>query len=108
MITDRDISKLGTIFATKEDLKNFVTKDDAEKFATKETLADVRVELGELRERVDVMDGKIDTILVKMDTFVGTAYELREDSAAGAQILYRHETNIRALADGTGITLPEE
>jgi len=38
MITDADINKLKTVFATKEDLKGFATKDDLKRFATKEDL----------------------------------------------------------------------
>jgi len=38
MITDEDIKKLKTIFATKDDLKRFATKDDLKRFATKDDL----------------------------------------------------------------------
>jgi len=37
-ITDTDIKKLKTIFATKDDLKGFATKDDLKRFATKDDL----------------------------------------------------------------------
>jgi len=40
MLTNRDITKLKTIFATKEDLKRFATKKDLKRFATKEDLKD--------------------------------------------------------------------
>jgi L-lactate utilization protein LutB len=38
MITDNDIKKLKTIFATKDNLKRFATKDDLKRFATKDDL----------------------------------------------------------------------
>jgi len=38
MITDQDIKKMKSIFATKEDLKRFAAKDDLKGFATKEDL----------------------------------------------------------------------
>lgn len=42
MITDKDVTKLKKVFATKKDLeklkKDFLTKDDAKSFATKEDL----------------------------------------------------------------------
>lgn len=38
MITDSDIEKLKTVFATKEDLKDFATKADLKEFATKKDL----------------------------------------------------------------------
>jgi len=46
MITNKDIEKLKTVFATKEDLKRFATKEDLDirlaKYATKEDL-DIRL-----------------------------------------------------------------
>jgi len=38
MISDNDIKKLKSVFATKNDLKNFATKDDLKNFATKDDL----------------------------------------------------------------------
>ncbi len=38
MVTDHDIRKLKTIFATKEDLNRFATKEDLERFAMKEDI----------------------------------------------------------------------
>lgn len=38
MITDKDIQKLKSVFATKDDLGKFATKDDLKKFATKDDL----------------------------------------------------------------------
>ncbi len=38
MITDADIVKLKSIFATKEDLKGFAAKKDLNRFATKDDL----------------------------------------------------------------------
>jgi hypothetical protein len=38
MMSDKDIKKLKTIFATKDDLKRFATKEDLKRFATKDDL----------------------------------------------------------------------
>lgn len=38
VITDKDIQKLKSVFATKDDLKNFSTKNESKKFATKNDL----------------------------------------------------------------------
>ena len=68
MITDKDIQKLKTVFATKEDLnsfstkddlKNFATKDDLKNFATKDDLEKLEIRTGE--SFIDVKD-KIDNL----------------------------------------------
>ncbi len=69
MITDRDIKKMKTIFATKDDLKGFTTKDDLKRFATKDDLKqyatkkDFRAMEGRIinkfNEVVDYFDDKI-------------------------------------------------
>ena len=38
MITDKDVTKLKKVFATKDDLKQFAKKDDLKNFATKDDL----------------------------------------------------------------------
>ena len=38
MITDKDITKLKSVFATKDDFKSFAKKEDLNRFATKEDL----------------------------------------------------------------------
>ncbi|MEO6536297.1 MAG: hypothetical protein ABIT47_01280 [Candidatus Paceibacterota bacterium] len=88
MITDQDITKLKTVFATKEDL------------------ADLAIEVGELK---DSMDEKFTHLDVKLDRFLGRIDRLDLENAAGAVAQYRHERHINALADHVGLTLlPEE
>lgn len=93
MITDKDVEKLKKTFATREDF------------------ADLRIEVGDLKDEVNELRVKMyegfDSLHTKMDRFLGKVEGIELDSQAGAQILYRHSIQIRALADGTGITLPE-
>lgn len=107
MITDADITKLKRVFLTKEEALNLATKNDLKAYATKEDLADLRVEVGELKERVDIMDTKLDAIMVTMDAVVGGINDFREDNAAGSVMLCRHERHITHIARETGVTLPE-
>ncbi len=94
MISDQDITKLKTVFATKEDL------------------ADLRLEVGDMKdymeERFTHLDVKLDHLLVTVDDFVGSVRSVQEDNAAGSVAQYRHDRQILALADHVGFTLPEE
>lgn len=122
MITDQDITKLAQVFATKADLLNFATKDDLANFATKDDLrllkdevGDLRVDVGDLREdivelrtEVGVLAHRIDTVDVKMDKFVGAVDILESENKSGANTMYRHRLQIRALANGTGVSIPDE
>ena len=65
MITDRDIEKLKTVFATKEDLKQFATKDDLKRFATKEDLNRFVTKL-ELREELKEWSNEIISTIEKV------------------------------------------
>src|SRR3989344_3244247 len=103
MITNTDITKLKEVFATKKDLERFATKKDLERFATKEELADVKVELGEVHDKVDVLTEKFSTFEVKLDRIVEGLEEERLENAAGATILNRHSRQIEALARGTKV-----
>jgi len=66
MITDADIKKLKTVFATKDDLKAFATKDDLKAYATKNDLIDFKDailhEIQNLRDDITVTTGYRDTI----------------------------------------------
>ncbi|OIP84076.1 hypothetical protein AUK04_02760 [Candidatus Roizmanbacteria bacterium CG2_30_33_16] len=70
MITDKDITKLKTVFATKEDLKEFATKEDLKRFATKEDLGEMRKDYTETFHTVIEMIGdvseKLDAVLVEV------------------------------------------
>lgn len=74
MITDDDIKKLKTFFASKDDLKKFATKDDLKKFATKEDLSGfaTKYDLESLKqELLEHYDAKADRILEVLDSFAG-------------------------------------
>jgi hypothetical protein len=96
MITDQDITKLKTVFATKDDLEHlstvYATKEDLERFATKEDLKNLATkkdleqyatkdELDELR--IDMNDGfyvlneKMDGLISAVD-FIAGKYRERE------------------------------
>lgn len=79
-MTDHDIlrlvSKLGEIFATKEDLKNFATKDDIENVredivGVKENLTGVKEDLRKLEikleTKIDNLDKKFEVLLTYID-----------------------------------------
>ena len=90
MISDQDITKLKTVFAIKEEFRGL-----------KEEVADLRLEVGEVND-------KLDHLLTNVDNFTGIVYALREDNAAGSVAQYRHDRHIQALAGHVGFTLPEE
>jgi hypothetical protein len=90
MITDQDITKLKTVFATKKEFQGL-----------KEEVADLRLEVGEVKDSVE-------GIHIKLDRFLGRIDTLDLENAAGSVAQYRHERHIQALADHVGFTLPEE
>ena len=98
MITDQDVEKLKGVFVTKEDAKAFAMKD---------TLADLRLEVGELHDKFDVMSDKMDYLVTGMDTLTGKYQDSPDEHHAGAEILARHDRQINALATATGVILPE-
>lgn len=82
MISDRDITRLKEVFATKEDL------------------GDLRVEVGELHD-------KIDTMQETLYAFVGRVSDVEMDNRAGAAYLFRHDRQIQLLAKEMGVSLPD-
>lgn len=64
MITDKDIQKLKTVFATKDDLKNFATKDDLEKLdiRTGEGFVAVKNQFDNLEHRFDNLENRFDNL----------------------------------------------
>jgi predicted nuclease with TOPRIM domain len=78
MITDNDVNKLKTIFATKDDLKAFATKDDLKAFATKDDLKTshekvmdkldvIAKELQDFRDEQTLHQGQHDEINERLD-----------------------------------------
>jgi len=128
MITNADITKLKGVFATKDDLKRFATKDDLKRFATKddlkrfatkddlkrfatksdlnEAIADVRIEIGEVRDQNESIAAAVGRIENAIDKLSGNIEDLRTENSAGAVHLARHDRQIATLARGTGIKIP--
>lgn len=71
-MTDLDIlklvSKLGEIFATKEDLKNFATKDDI--LAIKEDITSVKDDVIGIKAGVRKLETKIDNLDKKFEVLL--------------------------------------
>ncbi len=115
MITDNDIKKLKTIFATKDDLKaldhkldtKFATKDDLKAFATKDDL-DLKV-VGlvhsvELDQKLEAMESRLDKkynkVMNVMDKVVGELQNIRDNMTmmqGHKDQLEDHEDRITAL-----------
>jgi hypothetical protein len=95
MITDQDITLLKATFATKEQHEALAIKVDG----IQETVGDLKVEVGEINE-------KVDDSLVKLDFIIGTLRTLEQENGAGAAHLERHDRQLTALATSAGITLP--
>jgi hypothetical protein len=71
MITDQDVEKLKETFATKEDLANFATKEDlanlSNVFATKNEFQELKEDVHDLKENMQVVVTNVDKILKKLD-----------------------------------------
>lgn len=99
IITDNDIKKLRTVFATKDDLKQveekMATKDNLKQFGTKNDLKqyatrdDLRQEIARVREEneqahADLQDNlntKFDYVLEKLDAVLGEVKAMREEQS---------------------------
>ncbi len=88
MITNADITKLKGVFATKEEL------------------ADVKVELGEIHDKLDTVAGTAARIENTLDGIAGAIHRLDIENGAGAVHLARHDRQIATLAQHTKIKLP--
>ena len=108
MITDNDITKLKTVFATKDDLKKFALKEDLKGFALKEDFADLKLEVGEINDKIDLIAGELHEMHVKYDRTIGGLDEQRIENGVQAIVMHRHERQIQALASGTGVKIPED
>jgi chromosome segregation ATPase len=114
MILDQDIEKLKKAFATKEDLKIYATKEDLKTYATQDSLNrleqkvdGIQEELGDLKIEVGELHDKIDSIDNKIDGLAGLIHASLEEHGAGAVHLARHDRQIKALAQGAGMLLPD-
>ncbi len=106
MITDTDITKLKTVFATKEDLKQM-----REIFATKEELQELRIDMNDgfhvLNEKMDGVLGRVDEVFNAVDFIAGKYREREQEDAVGAAVQARHGRQIDAIAEYIEFELPE-
>lgn len=86
-ITNQDVKKLKTIFATKDDLKNFATKSD------------LRISIDNLRDEIyEVMDMKLTTfrndIFNKLDEVIVEIRDNREEITVLAHQVRRNSKRL--------------
>mgnify|MGYP001567029806 CR=1 FL=1 len=132
MITDQDITKLKTIFATKQEFKELNKKVDKidSTMATKKELKGVKNDiLDEMNEKfdrmllvmatkqelnelkVDVRETKsmVEGIVTSLDNFIiGPFKDMKEDYSAVSVQLDRHDGWIKTLAGKAGVKLAVE
>ncbi|MBU6321592.1 hypothetical protein KGO04_03600 [Patescibacteria group bacterium] len=96
MITNEDVTKLKEVFATKRESDDLKTTVDG----LVEKVGDLSTEVAELTEKVDAVD-------VKLDKITGMLQDHRQEDAAGAAHLARHDRQIAALAAHTGALIPD-
>ena len=126
MLDNKDINKLKSVLLTKEDAKNLATKKDLEKmaadnlkifatkkdlddmtarnlkiFATKKDVAEVRSDIGDIKELVQ-------GLLVATDAIAKSIGELKMEYAAISTQLTRHERWIKQIAEKVGLNLVME
>ena len=98
-ITDTDIKKLKTIFATKDDLKRFATKDDLKNYPTKD---DLRFALAHQKDEIlDTMTQLLtqfkSDILNTISSFAKEIQENREERVVLASQVSRNTKRIEVL-----------
>lgn len=98
MITDEDIEKLNTKFATKDELRNEI---DGLRTEMKQEFTEVRSELIDLRSMFRGM-------MVTLDGLVKSMQELRGEYAAISTILTRHERWHHQVEDHLQIQLSRD
>ena len=80
-----------------------LNKDDKtwmlENFATRGELHLLKTEM---QERLESVESKVDTALIKLDGFTGKIADLDQENKMGAITLRRHGSNIEELAKAAG------
>jgi septal ring factor EnvC (AmiA/AmiB activator) len=97
MITNQDIKKLTTVFATKEDLSR-----------VEMSLVSTQGEVGEIKKEVREIKKTTNQILNAVDGLVGTIQDLRVEDAATSGKFARHEKWIKEIAKKTKTKLVVE
>ena len=103
MISDADVIKLKTVFATKDDIKPLST--ELSRVHLDVTI--LRNGMSETKKAYSRMEIKVDDVLNKLDKFVGNIAGLEQENKMGARTLHRHDVQIHELATATGTTISE-
>ncbi|OGZ43329.1 MAG: hypothetical protein A2719_05415 [Candidatus Ryanbacteria bacterium RIFCSPHIGHO2_01_FULL_45_22] len=102
MITDQDIEKLQSVFATKTDLSVFATKDDI-----KAELVPLHQKIDDLQQEVDGLRESIQMLSVSIDKLVKSVEDLKQEYSLVVHQLDKHEKWIRQIAEKAGVLLLE-
>ena len=96
-ITNQDITKLKTIFATKDDLKRFATKDDLKNsltnFVTKDDLSNA---FNAFREEIG---SKLNSIIETLSDVMKELQDNRDERTIITHKVSDHEDRIQNLED---------
>ena len=101
MLTDKDIKKLTSVFATKKDLVQFATKKDLGLFATKQDIQELREEISGLRETVQ-------GLVTAIDKLAGVVDDLRVEYVMIKNQLAKHDRWIKEIAKKAGVKLDDK
>ncbi len=110
MLTDGDIKKLKTVFATKQELKN-LTKTFATKKELKEEIGslkiDLQLQINELQSDVKEIKDTTHQILTTVEGLTKPINKLETEYYAVSAQLDRHETWIKKSAPKIGVAFAE-
>jgi hypothetical protein len=108
-LTNKDIEKLKTIFATKEDLFGFATKEDLARFATKEDLSRfatkedlarfvTKAEFAELKANVQDLNTGFQVLnnrmLINFDAVFKELQSIRQELVSFLGLYRRHDEQL--------------
>lgn len=96
-LSEKDITKLKEVVATKDDLKAFATKEDLKNFATKDDLRNLRLELLEILEEHKLSISS--DIADKFDVVLKEIKANREERTLMSYKLIDHEDRITVLEE---------
>ncbi|MFH1178134.1 MAG: hypothetical protein V1711_00190 [bacterium] len=113
MITDTDITKLKSVFATKGELSELRADMKAGFAEVNERFTEVNERFDGVNERIDTVSERIDTVALAvgrientLDGIAGAIQDLRTENGAGAAHLSRHDRQIEVLSFATKVVLP--
>jgi len=87
MLTDKDIAKLTSVLATKQEV------------------IEIKTELAEVRKDIDGLRETVQGLLSAVDKLVQAIHELRTEYSAMGLQLNRHEKWIKEIAGKVGVKL---